>query len=209
MIRRVTISKVELGFTLLEVLVAMAIFAALSVIAYGGLTQVLQSRQHTEARAEHLARLQTAFHLITKDLQQATNRPIRAEYGETRAAFTGGTSEISLLELTHSGWRNPTAQPRSKLQRIAYRLEAGRLYRHAWQVLDRAQNTQSIPRKLLDDIDQIGLRFLDSSRRWRNSWPPPKDSAEAPVPALPLAIELTLEIKPWGVIKRLIQVVDA
>ncbi|MCQ8131101.1 PulJ/GspJ family protein, partial [Methylomonas rivi] len=63
------------GFTLLELLVAMAIFAIMAVMAYGGLKTVIDTRRATQAKAAQLRQLQQALYLLNEDLQQAVSRP--------------------------------------------------------------------------------------------------------------------------------------
>ncbi len=110
------------GFTLLELVIAMAIFAIMSTIAYSGLNNVLTAKERTDEQAQQLVRLQLAFTHMGRDISQAVNRGIRDEYGESQPALVGRDLDGYLIELTRSGWRNPIPQeerPRSSLQRIA------------------------------------------------------------------------------------------
>ncbi len=56
----------ESGFTLFEIMVAMAVFALLSVMAYGGLRSVLESRQGLQLASERLTQLQLALLLLER-----------------------------------------------------------------------------------------------------------------------------------------------
>ena len=69
------------GFTLLELLVALAIFALVSVMAYGGLASVLDQQFATDEIAGQLARLQKTYLLLQRDFEQLVPRPVRDEYG--------------------------------------------------------------------------------------------------------------------------------
>ena len=69
------------GFTLLELLVALAVFAVLSTMAYGGLRSVLQTQRQTEEAAIKLHKIQQAIFYLEKDLLQVVARPIRDEFG--------------------------------------------------------------------------------------------------------------------------------
>ena len=93
------------GFTLLELLIAMAIFAIMAVMAYGGLKTVLATRQAVTERAAELRQLQQTLQLLNEDLLQALPRSIRDELGDPEPAFIGGRSQL-LLSLTRSMAQN-------------------------------------------------------------------------------------------------------
>ena len=50
------------GFTLLELLVALAIFGLLAAMSYSGLQAVLQQQSYTEEAATRLGELQKMYH---------------------------------------------------------------------------------------------------------------------------------------------------
>lgn len=201
------------GFTLIEVTVALAIFAVLSTLAYGGLRQLLNARRDTERVDDRLAALQWTFRQVALDLEQAAPRGVRDEYGDTRAALTGEGGD-PLVELTTASWRNPAGLPRSTLRRVAYRVQKGVLTRLAWPVLDRAQDSRPVPEELLAAVVRAQVRFLDERRQWHQQWPPGSGRAPAAEDGaaekqaereLPLAVEITLELEDWGVVHRLIR----
>ena len=57
------------GFTLLELLVSLAIFALLATMAYSALNTVLNARKEVEQRAARLTELQTAFMVMERDIE--------------------------------------------------------------------------------------------------------------------------------------------
>ncbi len=202
-----------LGFTLLELLVALAIFAIIATLAYKGLHTILTLRTQTDHYANQLTHLQMTFTWLERDLEQSVGRPIRDEYGDLQPALQGTEST---LELTHAGWRNPALQPRSFLQRVAYLTQGQTLYRTYWQVLDRAQDSQPIQVKLLTEVENLQFRFLDNQFQWHPQWPPldsldstlpPPVTEEKPPPPITLiAIEVTLTVKNWERLVRLFRV---
>ena len=199
--------KSQHGFTLLELLIAVSIFALLATIAYGGLGIVLNTREHTEKRAEQLAELQLVLTIMQRDIEQATTRAVRDEYGDSKKAFIGNSESGSYLELTSNGHPNPLNRTRSSLRRIAYHFSEGELSRSNWPTLDSAPGATPNRETLLSDLTDARFRYLDPDRKWQQSWPP-----EAPegtkAPIRPIAVELTLEYKRWGEIKRLFRVPD-
>ena len=89
------------GFTLLEILIALAIFAIMSMMAYAGLAAILDARASTVPRSQQLAQLQTTLYLFNEDLNQVINRPIRDQFGSSEPAFSiGRGNEILFLTRT-------------------------------------------------------------------------------------------------------------
>jgi len=191
------------GFTLIELLVALAIFAVLSLLAYGGLASVLDGSELIGARSARLGALQRTVTRLVDDLNQAGTRPVRDAFGDPLPALAAGAGATPALELTRGGWPNPTGQPRSSLQRVGYDLVDRTLVRRVWPVLDRAPNSVPLEQRLLDGVTAIELRFRgDRQGRWESAWPP-ADAAPGHS-ALPLAVEVTLEVEGFGRITRLV-----
>lgn len=195
------------GFTLLEMLVALAIFALVSVMSYSGLRSVLTQRTATEAESVRLGELQKIYLLMQRDLEQAVNRPVRGEYGDILPAVSGAGA----LQFTRSGWNNPLGHPRSNLQRIGYAQVDEQLVRYAWTVLDRAQDTQPLEQPLSDQITRMEFRYLSGSNEWLTQWPDPAQVvAGGSLPgALPLAVEITLEHNHYGELVWLFRMPDS
>ncbi len=184
------------GFTLLEILVAMAVFAIMVGMAYAGLRTVLDSRRATESRADALAQWQRFVFTLNEDLAQVLPRTVRDELGAVEPAFSGGNAG-DLLQLTRTSgdW---TGQPsaRGHLQRVTYRLEADGVYRQTWTVLDRTQQSQPRRRKLLE-AKRIGVRFY--GEEWGSVWP-------AAGGALPRAVEASVDLPGLGELRRVFTV---
>ena len=77
------------GFTLIEILIAMAIFTLIGLASTGLLTTVIDSNDLSSERFEKLQQLQRAMVIIERDIQQAVPRPVRAE-GETQTVVMAG-----------------------------------------------------------------------------------------------------------------------
>lgn len=196
------------GFTLLEMLVALAIFAIIGIASYSGLRSVLQARVSIEAESQRLAQVQMALYFLERDIEQILFRPIRDEYGQVQPALAGDENNDPLLEFTRSGWDNPLQQQRARLQRVHYRLTQNTLLRGYWQTLDRGANNAIRETELLTRIDGVQIRFLAADNRWQRRWPP-ADQTEAATAELPRALEITLELNDWGEITRLFRLVSS
>ena len=193
------------GVTLLELLVALSVFAVIGVSAFSGLDAVLNTRAQLEQESQRLAAVQMAMYFIERDLEQIVPRSIRNEFGQRQAALAGGRASSALLEFSRAGWQNPLQEPRSSLQRLSYRLQDKQLYRRYWLSLDRAGITEPREMVLLDAVEDVQLRFLDQANRWQNTWPPAQ--AES-VELLPRAVEITMRLSDWGELTRLLRIVD-
>jgi general secretion pathway protein J len=191
------------GFTLLELLVALAIFGLLATMSYSGLRAVLEQQSGTEVEAERLAELQKIYMLMQRDIEQVVDRPVRDEYGDTQPALAGSDT----LQLTRGGWSNPAARTRSSLQRVGYTYEDDQLVRYSWSVLDRAQDSEPLRQPLTASIEELQLRYLASNNEWRDQWPDTSsgNDPETPPSALPGAVEVTLEHAHYGQLVWLFQ----
>lgn len=199
------------GFTLLELLVAMGIFAIIGAMALGGLNAVVGQESQARLQTERLAALQRAMRLMTNDLGGAMPRFVRDELGtpcKELPLVADGRIGI-LIQLTRSGWPNPANLPhRGTLQRVQYRLEDGKLIREYWPVLDRVLGQEPRSEELLSGVSDVKLLFYDGTEgagEWGQQWPPLR-TADLPTGERPRAIQVTLELDDWGTIERVIEV---
>ena len=198
------------GFTLLEILVAVAIFGIVGVLAFSGYSELTRQSERLAESAARTRQIQTAIHRIVQDFSSLEPRPIREPLGDNlQPALLADARREQLAEFTHSGWSNPAGVPRSTLQRVAYVLEDGKLTRNYWVMLDRTLSTEPVRAVLLDRVKAINLRFMTNARRFTDQWPAAGGgNAAGPnaAGALPIAVEITLELEDWGTITRLVEV---
>lgn len=195
------------GFTLIELMVAMAIFAILASLAYGVLNQTLLNSEILTERMERLQAIQKTMRVIGDDFLQLAPRPVRGELGEQYgASLTTDFQSVYALELTRGGWSNLVVLPRGTMQRAAYRLEENELIRYHWNVLDRTLNNQPIAVALLDDVESVVFRFLQPGGEWIEQWPPPNMPGPLGLKQRPRAVQVVLSLLGEGEITRLIEV---
>ncbi|MDH4585345.1 type II secretion system protein GspJ [Pseudomonas sp. BN415] len=197
------------GFTLLELLIAIAIFALLAMGAWRMLGAVIDSDEATRAQEQQLRELVRAISAFERDIRQVVSRPIRDAYGEPRAALLGEhQGDNDSLEMTRAGWRNPTGAQRSRLQRVSWQLSGERLERRYWTVLDQAQDSLPQVQNALDGVTAMKLRYMDDSGDWQESWPPAGLSEDERLDRLPRALELTLQHRRYGELRRVLRLVE-
>ncbi len=209
-------SKRSRGFTLIEVLIAMAITAIVAAMAYTSFNTVLVGVDSSQANAERSYAVNRAWLFISRDIEQLVARPVRDEFGELEPAIQGGRAARFTLSLTRSGWYNPLGNPRAEMERVNYRLEGDTLYRDSYAVLDRSGNTEPREARLLEAVLDFRVSFLasiaaarsvgDSSeldtRQWADSWVVDTSRPDE-LPDQPAAIEVVLELEDWGEMRRI------
>ncbi len=72
------------GFTLIEMMVAVAVFGVMSVLAWGALSNSLSNTDLLTERMNRLQAIQRTIRFLSSDLSQATPRSVRNELGDTR-----------------------------------------------------------------------------------------------------------------------------
>lgn len=192
------------GFTLLEVLIAVAIFAVVGVMAYGGLQAVLTQQVIARENADRFREIQFAVQQLSRDLYQIQPRPVREELGDgERSAVLADARNRYPVEFTRGGWSNPLGQPRAAVQRVAYELDDDRLLRLHWFVPDRTLAEDPVEREILSGVREFRMRFF-SAGSWGEEWPPELTGQDPAI--VPTAVEFIIELEDWGEIRRLIEV---
>jgi general secretion pathway protein J len=196
------------GFTLLEVLVAVAVFSVVAALAYGGFNQLSQQSDIVERSASRTRAVQSAVHRMSEDFQMLEPRPIREPLGETLepALRVTDARADTIADLTRSGWTNPAGMTRSTLQRVTYRLQDNKLQRAYWNALDRTLTAEPTSAVLLENVRSVAFRFMDQNQSWHDQWPPLGYSGPDAGRLRPIAVEITLDLEDWGKIVRLVEV---
>jgi general secretion pathway protein J len=187
------------GFTLLELLVAVAIFALIGAMAYGGLQSVMDQQFVTSQQSQRLADLQKVYRIMQRDLEQLVNRRIRNEFGDSVDALVGG-SGFDGVEFSRAGHPNPAGFLRSEIVRVAYIPDQDTLLRRTWRVLDRAQDSRPDEQLLVEDMRAFSIRFLDQEDEWADRWPPLQSEQAAGGVDFPRAVEVQLELDDIGIL---------
>ena len=209
------VRDVSAGFTLIEVLVAIAITALISAVAYGALSTALSGAESVRSAMLRSQDINQTLTLLSRDIRQVVNRSIVDEFDQRAPALNGGALSRYPLTLTRAGWHNSTGAPRSALQRVRWWIEDDVLWRAHFPVLDRTPGTEAIETAMLDDVERFEVRFLPTisdvksdrddvidDRNWRDNWmlDVSQPGLELPTPA---AIEIVLQLSRLGEIRRL------
>lgn len=195
------------GFSLIEVLVALAIFALMSVLAYQALGSSMSNAEVLGDRMDRLRSIQQAMQFLGRDLVQAAPRPVRNALTEgSRPALVVSPGSEFALEITHAGWPNPAGLPRGTMQRSAYRIEDGNLIRLHWNALDVPLSSEPVATVLLEDVESLYFRFFLGDGQWSEQWPPLGAGGPAVLSLRPRLAEVVLTLPDEGELRRFFEV---
>lgn len=184
------------GFTLVEMLIALAIFGMITAGSVALLSFSVRAQEMADRQLASLSAIRRAGTLLGADFAQAVPRPWRDEAGQPQRSFYGTAGqETRLFTLVRGGWDNPDSLPRSSLQRVEYRLQAGRIYRLGFTHVDGG-GAGSVS-SLIDDVQRVELRYRDREGAWLPAWdrPDPRD--------LPVAVEMVVTTGRFGTVRQL------
>jgi len=192
------------GFTLIEILVAMAIFSIIGLASTGVLNSVINSDQLSSERFAKLEELQRAMLTIERDILQIVPRNLQVNGEPVAAVISGGEdifdSDADGLGFVRVGWYNPQMLlPRSTLQAVGYRIQEQQLQRLYGNYVDNVIGYEPKVKVLLTDVEDFRVSFLTEVERLED----PEEWEEAySGPVLPIAISVTIVSKTFGEIRR-------
>lgn len=191
----------SLGFTLLELVVALAIFALISAFSYRALDLVLDTRATVTAEGKKWRDITLLFARLEQDMSRLANRPVRDSRDLLSPALLGepvaaGEDEAQLA-FTRMGLEGQSGAL-NDVQRVGYRLRDGKVEMLVWPVLDQAPRTRPEAEAVLDGVKALEIRYLGAEGAWWPRWPKPGAPGE-----LPRALEVTLELMSGERVSRL------
>ncbi len=159
------------GYTLIELLIAVAILALISVMAFRGLASVIETRSHLAEENRKWHDLALFFSRFGEDLSRPEHRPVMDASGIMQPEFAGKPSYSDPLEanilFTRMGYEDEGGE------RIGYRFNQGKIEELVWAHLDQAPGTTPEIYTLLDEVKSFELRYLAINDTWVLFWPLP------------------------------------
>lgn len=219
----------EAGFTLLEMVIAMALSALVAAMAYQSFDAASRNAERTRDVLDSVNSLDKAWQLIGQDMRNIV--PLNPQLPSTQVRFDAASQKTKgkdtfqvLMVFARRGWVNPLGRLRSDLQQVNYRVAEGKLWRDylpernlPLENLDFERD--SLHQLLLDNVVDVQLRFLsetyvknngksalegqDYSKSWEAIWPPINGQGGA---AMPIAVEISIEVEGVGRSVRLFDI---
>ena len=189
------------GFTLIEILVALMIFAIMGVLAAMSLHTIIRAHNSLKKSDHQLLQLQVAMTLLRRDISEVIDRPVREADGGKVSAFVGSTSQITF---TRTGLVNPFHLNRqSNMQRVGYEYVNNQLVRLTWDVLDQPPRDKPELQPLLSGVQSLSWQFIAENGSKSSIWPPPaspnpQSENQSPLPKVVLVV---MRIKNEGVLQ--------
>ncbi len=191
-------SRKHAGFTLIEILVALFIFAILSVMMADGLHRLITVQGETDKQATRLRDIQFAMVRLNNDITLTIDRPITDAQGKKLPSFYGTPLGV---EFTRTGGAEGSNQ-QSILMRVAYRWHDNGLWRETWPTPDRAENTSSHQQLLLSGVTECRLEYLDIKNEFHAGWPQQSQLTQT----LPRAVRITCQLSHLGKLSQTIAI---
>lgn len=189
------------GFTLIEILVALTIFSIMAVLGYKALASVLDSRAAVSEHNQKWRAVELFFSRMERDLHSLTPRSIRNQANLVEPPLYASRDALgpngAQLAFTRTGWSEAEGTA-ADAQRIGYRLRGQQLQLLIWPVLDQAPYSEAVAYTVLEPVESMKLRYLDSAGSWHETWGSATDSK------VPKAVELTLVLASGERLTRLL-----
>ena len=167
------------GFTLVEMLVALSIFAAIAAMGVGLLRSSIDTQDAVQERLKAMGGINRLRAVMANDLAQAVQRSTRGPAGEAVPAFVGSANGFAFV---HGGAGSAGGGPRPNIERVAY-ARVGSEWRRATQpMLDGTALGEGD--RLIADVAGVAVRYRDERGNWSEVW------SSEPGDRLPRAVEV-------------------
>ena len=188
--------KRQLAFTLVELLIALTIFAIMAVMSYRTLDTVFQTRQQLNEETARLRDVALLFARLDDDVTTLLDRRPRnadnlLDDALRLTALLPGADDATLV-FTRSGFAGSAGMAATP-QRVGYRLKDGTLELVLWPGLDSAPRTAPQAYPALTRVREAKWRAMDRGGSWQDVWRSTPIGGGASG-AYPAALELSITL---------------
>lgn len=147
------------GYTLIEILIALVVFAIVMTIITSALFNIYNTQLSLTQQQQNLFALQKTMMIMERDFEQAINRK---SANESAVRFNPSQRQAPLHFTTIAFSSLPVETPFIQLSRVSYFINNNQLIRQ----------TETNKQVLLNNVTQIQWRFFDEKQRSYALWPP-------------------------------------
>lgn len=186
----------QTGFTLIEIIIALAIFAIIASLTSYVLVQSFDIDKRLKTQSIQRHQLELALVILRRETSQIINRPVR---GNELSLFPALIAHADDVEFTRCGDVNPNAAAqRSTLKRVAYLCYGHKLIRRTWALLDSPDRRNYHDQVLFDRVNACGFTYIDAQHQPHTEWKMrPRDRSQQ-IAALPNSIVCHVSLEKWG-----------
>lgn len=186
----------HLGYTLIEVMIALVVFAIIATLSSSVMYHVFDIRERVAIQANQLGELQLAITLLEHDMVQYVPRTVHGNDMRTFSSFVG---TYHYMEFTRGGLVNPNAkEKRSGLKRVAYSCNQNQLVRRTWEVLDTPVRNDYQDRILLSNLKSCSFSYISIYQQLMPEWRAYNVEQNQKVQAIPSGVQLVVDPYGWG-----------
>lgn len=197
-----TFRRHRAGFTLIEVVVSLFIFAMLSVMAWQGLYQVVSTDERSRTQSVEQNELAKAWAILVQDFLHLRSRAVRNEFGDMEAAYTTAFAPYEVI-FSRGGLPTITGILPVGMQRVAYLVnEDLELVRITWPLVDGYETEDGRDQIILQNVESILFEQLDSSNYYQPNWPPINENVG--LGEVPRMMQITLTLGSGEVMRRIL-----
>ena len=155
------------GFTLIEVLISLAILSIIAIVSTNFLQSSIDLRNQSKSKVDDIKVFNLGVSTIRRDLMSTVNLPMRDNFGNQLPNFIGSNTD---KKITFLGFINRIDSSRSSISRIEYLFDDTKFIRRVYFTADPYDYDDHIDSVIFDNIDDVEIFFL-SDNRWFTEWP--------------------------------------
>lgn len=171
--------RLQQGFTLLEVMIALMVFALISMMAWQIIHGAMENAAFTDKQTANLSQLQLTWSRLERDLTQMLPRGVNGDEQALRL------SENALAFTTQDNLASFGRPQEPDILRVTWRLQDNTLWRDVAPAIDLANMAQGVQVPVLEHVKSWQWRFF--AEGWRDAW--------AEKSAIPQGVELTVTLE--------------
>lgn len=190
------------GFTLIELILAIFIFAIISTLSYRMISSLVKTKEIAGNTQEKLDNLSLTVSSFGNNWNRVIPLVVREQNGGLLPAVYGKPNLIGMydaqIEMTISGYIGDAVFGTIPPKRVGYRYYNNTLYLVTWPVLNRVVTTKPEIDALINNVNNFAVTYLYPDNQWHDSWPP--DGGD--ITSMPKGIKMLLNLKSGESVER-------